>query len=350
MVEALRNLAAERRTVAPIWLLLMAVSLTASGLHRAEAVAAINSERSLTAAGQYVAVVSSETGIERAGCAALSAAPFVVASGSAALPEIVHLVGGGPLPVQMVDVDVGVLGVFGRTAYDGTSDYQAFIGPSVADELGGPARTVLIREAGVGPIALRVGGVVGTSRNVALQRWILRVVPPTGVSQECWVELHPSHYDASVQILPYLLLTSDGTTREVMFRGEGFISPVDSYRNRASRFVWLFVAGGTFGASIIFGRFRAHDYALYLSLGYRPQDVAIIAQHEQVMVTASATTTGFLVSMLASTLVDVDLVHEIAWIGAVYPTIATLVSSVVGPLVIVLGVRRDLLTALKAAV
>ena len=269
-------------------------------------------ERDYAAAGGYVAVVTGQQGGVDAGrCARLREWPAVVAAGAVRVTGTVSFVSAAGVLFQSAAVTEGALRVWApsrRAApLDGGASYVS--GRAFAKELGlrEGSYTALVGE----PAATLRTVIDAERRNPQVQRWLLDVVPPVGLADECWVELRRESYAPGIASLAawFSSGSSEAVVRPYTRRDEFTRDPLREFRDRPQRFGWV-AAGGLIAAVFLLSAwFRRAELGLYLALGTgRLQVVSMLAVEAALLVGV-----GVLLAVPWVAAIQVSLGHDIPW-------------------------------------
>ena len=150
----------------------------------------------------------------------------------------------------------------------------------MAEELGLREGLVADFEAGE-PVRVSAVGDFGR-RNPQVARWALSPVPAAGTFDECWVEFEPGAYEAGREALAARF--ADGSavpaTRPYRRADEFTRDPAGEWDSRPQKWGWLAVSGLLFGFGLVSAWFRRSEAALYLSMGTRRLQLAVMGSAE----------------------------------------------------------------------
>jgi len=286
--EAFANLAANRlRTLALVLVAALCMGALAF-LEVREASDLLAFEASYRAAGGYLAVVTSDSGLSASTCDGLNQVPGVVAAGGVSMGGQATFDSAPGVLFQSALVTWPVVRLWAPdSAVIPPSAPYVLSGPALASELG--VRAGLFLQPSGGPPAV-LAAVLGTgARNPQAGRWLIDVVPPAGTTQACWVESTPETFEPGLSSLAAHFATGDSspTAQRFLQRDQFARSPAQELASRPQRFGWIAVAGLI---AIIFGLvawFRRADLGLYLALGTtRSQLTLLLAIEVAALVTA----------------------------------------------------------------
>ena len=274
--EAMQNIAAAKaRSVMLAGVLALAVGFPV-WLDLVETTRALRVEAELASAGRYIAIAGAESGVPRAACYALRDTPGVVGTAS------VRLVGPAEIAVRPGDRYQVATSIAGSERVWGVSSRRGegsvWLGEAVVEDLGGVAPELLA--VGDPPTVYTVAGVLEARRNQVVERWLTVVVPPTGETDECWVEWRPEVYEAGLGAMPALLGRDDLVARERLRRDEFRVDPVRLIEERTAATVWQVVAALAVFVGWIVHRARRSEYALYRAVGFSLTDLYFMSQME----------------------------------------------------------------------
>lgn len=221
------------------------------------------------------------------------------------------------------------------------------VGPAMAAELG--LRAGLIADfAGDEPIA--VSGVGGFSkRNPQAARWALSPVSPAGSFQECWVEFEPGAFDAGGEALParFAAGSADPVVRPYRRSDEFTRDPGAEWASRPQKWGWIAVPGGLFGFGLVAAWFRRAEAGLYLAMGTRRTQLALMGAAESWPLIAAAWCLGFSYAVAAQSLHSAVPTIEILRHAAVTSGSAALLALAMLPWAGALVARGSIASLLK---
>ena len=265
--EALINLAANPMRAGFLFLVSAAMFGSLAFLELRQASDLLGFERSLIAAGGYVAVASGQGGLPAARCAALQVEPGVVAAGGVRAHGQVTFATQPGVLFQSASVTEGILRTWDPAwpplANAGSS---LVLGRAAADELG-VRDGLVIAEAGDAPATVSV--IDTNRRNAQAARWVLDVVPADGLVDECWVQFEPQAFEAGSAALAAELTvgSTEAVVRPYLRQGEFARNPAEELRDRPQRLGWAVVAALVAAVFVLAAWFRRAELGLYLALG-----------------------------------------------------------------------------------
>lgn len=230
--------------------------------------------------GAYVAIASVPgPGISGARCESLNGVDGVVAAGAwRGTGQDTFPTAPGVL-FQAADVTGGLLKVWDTRQSLGTGE-GIVIGPAMAAELG--LRTGLVADF-VDEAPVRVSGVGDFGRrNPQAARWALSPAPPAGTFDECWVEFEPGAYEGGREALAARFAdgSADPAVRPYRRADEFTRDPAAEWDSRPQKWGWVAVPAVLFGFGLVAAWFRRAEAALYLAVGTRRAQLAIMAAAE----------------------------------------------------------------------
>lgn len=297
--------------------------------------------------GAYVAIASVPGGsVSGTRCESLNGTPGVVAAGAwRSTGQATFRTAPGVL-FQAADVTPGILRVWDPGQPLGTGP-GLVVGPAMAGELG--LRTGLI--AGFeGDEPVVVSGVGDFSkRNPQAARWALSPVSPAGSFQECWVEFEPGAFEAGREALAarFAAGSEEPAVRPYRRSDEFTRDPAAEWASRPQRWGWIAVAGALFGFGLVAAWFRRAEAALYLAMGTRRAQLAIMGAAESWPLIAAAWCFGFSYAVAAQSLRSADPTVEILRHAAVTSGSAALLALAVMPWAVALVARGSIASLLK---
>ncbi|MBA4181742.1 MAG: hypothetical protein C0506_14225 [Anaerolinea sp.] len=120
-------------------------------------------------------------------------------------------------------------------------------------------------------------------RNPQAARWALSPVSAAGGFDECWVEFSPGAYSGGREMLAARFAegSADPVVRPYRRSDEFTRDPAAEWAGRPQRRGWLAVPAVLFGLGLISAWFRRSESALYLAVGTRRVQLALMATAEQ---------------------------------------------------------------------
>jgi hypothetical protein len=231
-------------------------------------------------AGGYVAVVSSENGVDAHVCDALISLSGVVGSGGVRAGGQVTATTSPRVNFQRFEVTRGILRVWDPALTTVPAGHG--VGQAAAEELGLSAATwVDLGEAGRG----RTTVLDPAGRNPFAARAFLDLVPPEGRMSECWVEFSPDVYEAGLQLLPALFAADEGTARRVVDRGEFAQDPSTVVSGRLSQWTWIPAGLAASSVFALVALLRRSETAVYRAFGLSRLAVLLMLQIEVAQLT-----------------------------------------------------------------
>ncbi len=272
--------------------------------------------REYRAGGAYVAIASVPgAGVSGARCESLNGTPDVVAAGAwRGTGQDTFPTAPGVL-FQAADVTGGLLRVWdpGRPLGSGPG---IVTGPAMATELG--LREGLIADFAHGePVRVSGVGDIGR-RNPQAARWALSPVSPAGAFDECWVEFEPGAYDGGREALAARFAegSADPAVRPYRRADEFTRDPAAEWESRPQKWGWVAVSGLVFGFGLVAAWFRRSEAGLYLSMGTRRTQLAIMAAAEQWPLVATGWLLGFAYAVAGQSWRGDDPSGEVLWHAA----------------------------------
>lgn len=297
--------------------------------------------------GAYVAIASVPGGGLSGGrCESLNGAPGVVGAGAwRGTGQATFPTAPGVL-FQSADVTPGILRVWDTRQALGIGT-GLVIGPAMAEELG--LRMGLIATF-VSSEPVRVSGVGDfVRRNPQAARWALSPVSPAGEFDECWVEFEPGAYEAGRETLAarFAESSADPAVRPFRRSDEFTRDPAAEWSSRPQKWGWIAVSGGLFGFGLVAAWFRRAEAGLYLAMGTRRAQLALMGAAESWPVVAAAWCVGFSYAVVAQSLYSADPTIEILRHAAVTSGSAALLALALFPWAGALVARGSIATLLK---
>lgn len=244
-------------------------------------------DRSYVAAGGYVAVVSSDVGLDAATCHRLSSHPTLTASGGYRTETTVNLTVSPRVAFQHLAATVGLLRVW-DPAYDHSPDGYV-VGRAAAEELGLRGGSWV---AGPSLPAATVTVFDPELRNRFASRALLELMPPTGTVDECWVQLSRATFESGMEMLAAVFAEDEGAVRRAIARGDFAQTPQSLLSSRISQWGWLPASGVAAAVLALMSLFRRPEVAVYRAFGLPPAGVLLMLQVETVLVAIPSVSAG----------------------------------------------------------
>ncbi len=230
--------------------------------------------------GAFVVIASaSGGGVSGARCDSLNNEPGVVAAGAWRSTGQSTFAGAPGVLFQAADVTSGLFRIWDTRQSLGVGP-GVVAGPAAASEVGlrpGLIATFVAEEA------VRVSGIVNSARRVPqIARWVLSPVPPERNFDECWVEFEPGAYEGGPAALGARLAEGslEPTVRPLRRSDEFTRDPAAEWASRPQKLGWLGVSILLFGFALVGAWFRRSEAGLYLAMGTRRAQLAVMAAAE----------------------------------------------------------------------
>ena len=297
--------------------------------------------------GAYVAIASVPGGgVSGARCESLNGSSGVVAAGAwRGTGQDTFPTAPGVL-FQAADVTAGILRVWDTRQALGAGA-GLVVGPAMASELG--LRTGLI--AGFeNSEPVRVTGVGEFSRrNPQAARWALSPVSAAGQFDECWVEFEPGAYEAGRDALAarFAESSADPVVRPYRRADEFTRNPAEEWDARPQKRGWVAVPALLFGFGLVAAWFRRSEAGLYLSMGTRRAQLALMAAAEQWPLVAAGWSLGFSYAVALQAWRSADPTRDILEHAAITSGSAALVALALIPWASALVARGSIAALLK---
>lgn len=297
--------------------------------------------------GAYVAIASVPGGeLPGARCESLNGEPGVVAAGAwRSTGQATFPTAPGVL-FQSADVTAGMFRVWDPRHALGIGEGLVG-GPAMATELG--LRPGLIaRFDGGAPVYLAAVGDFNR-RNPQAARWALSPVSAGGTFNECWVEFEPGAYEAGRDALAARFAdgSSDPAVRPYR-RGDEFTrDPAAEWSSRPQRWGWVAAPLALFGFAVAAAWFRRAEAGLYLAMGTRRAQLALMGAAEGWPLVAAGWALGFSYAVAAQAAWGIEPVRDIAREAAITSGSAALVTLALVPWASALVARGSIATLLK---
>lgn len=303
--------------------------------------------RDFSEGGAYVAIASVPGGeLSGSRCESLNGEPGVVAAGAwRGTGQATFPTAPGVL-FQSADVTGGILRVWDPRHVLG--DGAGLVGgPALATELG--LRPELIARFDEGtPVYLSAVGDFDR-RNPQAARWALSPVSPGGTFDECWVEFEPGAYGAGKDALAARFAggSSDPAVRPYRRSDEFTRDPAAEWSSRPQRWGWLAAPLGLFGFAVAAAWFRRSESGLYLAMGTRRVQLAVMGAAEAWPLVLAGWSLGFSYAVAGQALWGTEPVRDIAREALVTSSSAALVTLALVPWASALVARGSIATLLK---
>jgi len=297
--------------------------------------------------GAYVAVASVPGGsISGTRCESLNGTTGVVAAGAwRSTGQATFPTAPGVL-FQAASVTPGILRVWDPGQPLGTGP-GLVVGPAMAGELGLRAGLIAAFE---GDEPVSVSGVGDFSkRNPQAARWALSPVSPAGEFDECWVEFEPGAYEAGRETLAarFAESSADPAVRPYRRSDEFTRDPAGEWSSRPQKLGWIAVPVGLFGFGLVAAWFRRAEAGLYLAMGTRRAQLALMGASESWPLVAAAWGLGFSYAVAAQFLRSADPTVEVLRHAAVTSGSAALLALAMLPWAGALVARGSIASLLK---
>ncbi len=297
--------------------------------------------------GAYVAIASVPGGsISGARCESLNGTPGVVAAGAwRSTGQATFRTAPGVL-FQAADVTPGILRVWDPGQPLGTGP-GLVVGPAMAEELGLRTGLIAAFEADEPVVVSGVGDF--SKRNPQAARWALSPVSPAGSFQECWVEFEPGAFEAGRETLAarFAESSADPAVRPYRRSDEFTRDPASEWASRPQGWGWIAVPGGLFGFGLVAAWFRRAEAGLYLAMGTRRAQLALMGAAESWLLIAAAWCLGFSYAAAAQSLRSADPTVEVLRHAAVTSGSAALLALAMLPWAGALVARGSIASLLK---
>ncbi|MEO8541463.1 MAG: hypothetical protein ABI577_17095 [bacterium] len=276
-----------------------------------------NFTRDFREGGAYVAIASVPgAGLSGSRCESLNGTPGVVAAGAwRGTGQTTFPTAPGVL-FQAAEVTGGILRVWDPGHVLG-SGAGLVGGPALATELG--LRPGLVAQFDTGsPVYLAAVGQF-ERRNPQAARWALSPVSPAGAFDECWVEFEPGAYEAGKDALAARFAegSADPAVRPYRRSDEFTRNPAAEWDARPQKWGWIGVSAGLFGFALTAAWFRRSESGLYLAMGTRRAQLAIMGAAEAWPLVAAGWSLGFSYAVAAQVLWGSEPTRDIATHAAV---------------------------------
>lgn len=303
--------------------------------------------RDYRAGGAYVAIASVPGGgVSGTRCETLNGHPGVVAAGAwRGAGQSTFPTAPGVL-FQAADVTPGILRVWDTGQPLGIGP-GLVIGPAMAEELG--LRPDLIASF-VSSEPVRVSGVGDFSRrNPQVARWALSPVSSEGRFDECWVEFEPGAYEAGRDALAARFAegSADPAVRPYRRSDEFTRDPAAEWDDRPQKRGWVAVPVVLFAFGLVAAWFRRAESGLYLAIGTRRAQLAIMAAAETWPLVAAGWSLGFPYAVAAQAVWGEEPTRDVAIHAATISGAAALALLVLLPWASALVTRGSIAALLK---
>lgn len=297
--------------------------------------------------GAYVAIASVPGGgVSGTRCESLNGESGIVAAGAW------HGTGQSTFPTapgvlfQAANVTGGILRVWDTRHALGTGE-GLVIGPAMASELG-------LRQGLIATFAsnepVRVSAVGDFSRrNPQVARWALSPVSPAGQFDECWVEFEPGAYEAGRDALAARFAegSADPAVRPYRRSDEFTRDPAAEWASRPQKRGWVAAPFALFGLALVAAWFRRAEAGLYLSMGTRRAQLAIMAAAEHWPLVAAGWSLGFSYAVAIQSRGGAEPSLNIVWHAVLTSGSAALVTLALLPWSAALVARGSIASLLK---
>lgn len=239
--------------------------------------------------GNVVVVSVQGARLDAARCSALATLPHVVSAGALARSGTVHPRSAPGVPVQSGEVTAGLVPIISAGRETAVGD--VLVGRGLAVELAlRPGSWLAVDER-----AYRVGTVVDTDdRAPGLSRWLLRVRPPVGAADECWVEFAPGQLTAGARSLPAWFGSTARVDVTPISERVGGQEPVQRWAERPQRYGWAAAALLVATVLGLVAWTRRSAMALYLVTGTSRTSLLLLQLLELHLVVLAAAALGLL--------------------------------------------------------
>jgi hypothetical protein len=303
--------------------------------------------RDYRAGGAYVAIASVQgAGVSGARCESLNGRPGIVAAGAwRGTGQATFPTAPGVL-FQSAEVTPGILRVWDTRQVLGIGP-GLVAGPALASELG--LRPGLVASfTPDGPVKVSAVGDFA-KRNPQAARWALSPVSPAGTFDECWVEFEPGAYEAGRASLGARFAegSADPTVRPYRRADEFTRNPAAEWAARPQKRGWIAASVLLFGFGLAAAWFRRSEAGLYLAMGARRTQLAIMGAAEQWPLVFAGWSLGFSYAVAAQALWGSDPTSDVARHAAVTSGSAALVLLALVPWASAIVARGSIATLLK---
>jgi hypothetical protein len=232
----------------------------------------------LVRSGGYVAVASVQGGISAAKCAALEGTPGVVAAGGVRSHGQATFATAPGVLFQSASITAGMVRTWDPAASrEATSPATPalVLGRAASDDLGVRSGLAVVPE-GESPVTVHV--IDPSVRNPQASRWVLDIVPASGVVDECWVEFTPGAYVAGLAGLParFSDASTEAVARPYLRQGDFARNPQQELSGRPQRYGWVVAAALLAGIALLAAWFRRTEIGLYIALGTSRSAIAVM--------------------------------------------------------------------------
>lgn len=244
-------------------------------------------ERRYAAAGGYIAVVSSDVGLDAAACHHLGDHPAIDASGGYRSAATVNLATSPRIAFQHLAATPGLVRVWDPAS--GVVPKGYVVGRAAADELG------LDDGSWIAGPRLAAGMVTifdPELRNPFASRTIVELVPPTGTIDECWVQLSASTFEPGIDMLAATFPEAEPTVRHAIERGDLAQDPDSLRTSRMSQWAWIPASLVAAAVMTLTSLFRRPEIALYRAFGLQRTGVLLMLQVETLLTATMSVIAG----------------------------------------------------------
>ncbi|MGE0598905.1 MAG: hypothetical protein AB7J35_03655 [Dehalococcoidia bacterium] len=297
--------------------------------------------------GAYVAIASVPGGgVSGSRCESLNNTAGVVAAGAwRGTGQDTFPMAPGVL-FQAADVTGGLLRVWDTRHLLGTG-VGLVVGPAMASELGLRAGLIATFDDGE-PVRVSAVGDFAR-RNPQAARWALSPVSPAGTFDECWVEFEPGAYEAGRDSLAARFAegSADPAVRPYRRSDEFTRDPAAEWDSRPQKRGWIAAPLALFGLALVAGWFRRAEAGLYLSMGTRRAQLAMMAAAEYWPLVLAGWSLGFSYAVAIQTWRDTDPTGDVLWHAALTSGSAALVTLALLPWSAAIVARGSIASLLK---
>jgi hypothetical protein len=324
--------------------LLVAAATTAAELGRADQVAEAEALRRQR--GAYVVVVRGrdpDLPVPAPACAALATEPWVRAAGASRVAGPVQLTQRPGAGVQVVEVTAAVPAVWSGEPVRTTA--AGWLVPAPLAATLGVVPGSLLAAAGLDPEP--VAATFAPRRHPDAERWLVRVVPPAGAFDECWLDVHPPSLGGALDAIA-VAFPGDRYQRSPLLRVERGVSvdPRHDFITRPERHLWL-PAGAVLAVLWWLATWsRRSELALYRAVGTSRWAVIALLQIEVVPL-ALAMAIGIATGSAAHLVLGGEITWSAMAVAARTVAAGAAVVWLLAPVAGVLVTRRSIAALLK---
>lgn len=255
-------------------------------------------------AGSGVAIVEAPAAIDAERCATIASHTGVVGSGALANRAAVALRTAPGVLVQTVDITGGLLRVWtGEVGGNDLSNAGWIVGESLSSELGlNRGSTVRVEGGSDSTVGAVMPRGVRTSRP---DRWLVSVVPPAGLMDECWVEFGSQVGAGELEYLTSAFADVDEAATRPLLRPNALSRDTgQEVRERLSSRGWMAFVVLIGLLHLVAWRARRRERALYTVLGTSRLEHFLMAQTEVLLVAVIPACAGALAVAMRWLLVE----------------------------------------------